>query len=171
VVVVGAGSTAHPGPSRPVVVGVDGSPGGLRAVDVGCDLATATRASLTVVSAWLPSLWSPSSAPSSDLRLGTPASRAASEVVHDAVARARTRHPTLEIAGVDLEGPAVAALVHQCSGAGLLVVGSEGHGGRRKALLGSVSRAVARIAPCPVVVIGPPTPCLPGEVASRLRFP
>ena|SRR3712207_1567465 len=38
-------------------------------------------------------------------------------------------------------------------GAGLIVVGSRGHGGIRRALMGSVSDAVVRHAHCPVLVV------------------
>lgn len=42
-------------------------------------------------------------------------------------------------------------------GATLLVVGSHGRGGVKRALLGSVSRDLAGNAPCPVVVVPPGT--------------
>jgi nucleotide-binding universal stress UspA family protein len=38
-------------------------------------------------------------------------------------------------------------------GAGLIVLGSRGHGGIRRALMGSVSDAVVRHAHCPVLVV------------------
>ena len=40
-------------------------------------------------------------------------------------------------------------------GAGLIVLGSRGLGGIRRALMGSVSDAVVRHAPCPVMVVRP----------------
>jgi nucleotide-binding universal stress UspA family protein len=39
------------------------------------------------------------------------------------------------------------------TGIGLIVVGSRGHGGIRRALMGSVSDAVVRHAHCPVLVV------------------
>lgn len=41
-------------------------------------------------------------------------------------------------------------------GAAAIVVGTRGHGGLRRAVLGSVSDHVVRHAPCPVVVARPP---------------
>ncbi|MFD6968952.1 universal stress protein [Streptomyces sp. NPDC059949] len=48
--------------------------------------------------------------------------------------------------------------VDQAEGADMLVMGSRGHGGFRRALLGSVSRQVALHAPCPVTIIRPDGP-------------
>jgi nucleotide-binding universal stress UspA family protein len=49
-------------------------------------------------------------------------------------------------------GPQIVALAEQI-GAGLIVMGSRGHGGIRRALMGSVSDAVVRHAHCPVLVV------------------
>jgi nucleotide-binding universal stress UspA family protein len=54
-----------------------------------------------------------------------------------------------------LEGrvaPEVVALAEEI-GAGLIVIGSRGHGGIRRALMGSVSDSVVRHAHCPVLVV------------------
>ena len=51
-------------------------------------------------------------------------------------------------------GPALCALATELS-ASALVVGSRGHGGIKRALLGSVSDYLVRNAPCPVVITGP----------------
>jgi nucleotide-binding universal stress UspA family protein len=40
-------------------------------------------------------------------------------------------------------------------GAGLIVIGSRGRGGIRRALMGSVSDSVVRHAHCPVMVVRP----------------
>jgi nucleotide-binding universal stress UspA family protein len=40
-------------------------------------------------------------------------------------------------------------------GAGLVVMGSRGQGGIRRALMGSVSSSVVEHAPCPVMVVRP----------------
>ena len=48
--------------------------------------------------------------------------------------------------------PEIVALAEQI-GAGLIVMGSRGHGGIRRALMGSVSDAVVRHAHCPVLVV------------------
>jgi nucleotide-binding universal stress UspA family protein len=48
-------------------------------------------------------------------------------------------------------------------GAGLIVLGSRGRGGVRRALMGSVSNAVVQHAHCPVMVVRPEK----GRVAER----
>jgi nucleotide-binding universal stress UspA family protein len=51
-------------------------------------------------------------------------------------------------------GPALCDLAAS-SGAGVMVIGTRGRGGLRRAVLGSVSDHVVRNAPCPVVVCTP----------------
>ncbi|MFD0031836.1 universal stress protein [Streptomyces sp. NPDC055059] len=57
-----------------------------------------------------------------------------------------------------VRGNAAEVLVDSAEGAEMLVVGSRGHGGFHRALLGSVSQQVAHHAPCPVTIIRPDTP-------------
>jgi nucleotide-binding universal stress UspA family protein len=45
----------------------------------------------------------------------------------------------------------------QQNGIDLIVVGTHGRGGRRKLVLGSVAEEVFRMAPCPVLTVGPKT--------------
>jgi nucleotide-binding universal stress UspA family protein len=58
--------------------------------------------------------------------------------------------------GADLavfEGDGVAGVVLGADAADLLVVGSRGLTGVKAAALGSVSQAVAQLAPCPVLIV------------------
>ena len=57
-----------------------------------------------------------------------------------------------------VRGNAAEVLVDSAEGAEMLVVGSRGHGGFPRALLGSVSQQVAQHAPCPVTIIRPDVP-------------
>jgi nucleotide-binding universal stress UspA family protein len=76
------------------------------------------------------------------------------KVLDAEVERARTAGGTVEQAHLAMGEPA-REIVHLAEdlGAGLIVVGSRGRGGMRRALMGSVSDAVARHAHCPVMVV------------------
>lgn len=156
VALVRAGVDAHPDAAHPVVVGVDGSRAGLRAAVVAAAMAAGAGAPLTAVAAW---------------SARVPSSReVAEQAVDEAVEQARAACPSLQVDGVELEGRAAEVLTRRACSAGLLVVGSQGHGTVRNALLGSVGFAVAHLAPCPVAVVGPscavpPVIAAPGVVA------
>ena len=76
------------------------------------------------------------------------------EVLDAEVERARSAGGTVEQAHLAMGEPA-REIVHLAEdlGAGLIVVGSRGRGGMRRALMGSVSDAVVRHAHCPVMVV------------------
>ena len=59
------------------------------------------------------------------------------------------------LARVEARNPAD-ALLDAARDAGLLVVGTRGHGGFKGLLLGSVSQQASHHAPCPVVIVPPP---------------
>jgi nucleotide-binding universal stress UspA family protein len=78
------------------------------------------------------------------------------EVLDAEVERARSAGGTVEQAHLAMGEPA-REIVHLAEdlGAGLIVVGSRGRGGMRRALMGSVSDSVVRHAHCPVLVVRP----------------
>ena len=145
-----------------IVVGVDGSQGGLKALDWALAEARLRRASLRVVHAWmlplieaLPEPWvvgSPSVGPSTD-EVRNHVEAAARDVLSASVDRARSTAPEVEIAGELVEGRAAVALLDAARDADLLVVGSRGRGGFAGLLLGSVSGQCVHHARCPVVVV------------------
>ena len=73
--------------------------------------------------------------------------------LYDAMNRCRRSIGPATLRGVLAEDDAAAALVTAAEGAGLLVVGSRGHGGFVGLLIGSVSQRCIDHAPCPVAVI------------------
>jgi nucleotide-binding universal stress UspA family protein len=146
-----AGPAGPAGPER-IVVGIDGSADGRRALGWALDEARARGAALHLVHAWqAPFL---AGYPLDPLVIGT-------EIFEE---RART---VMENAldGTDLAGLAqpvqrtlvcntpAAAILDAAKDADLVVVGSRGIAGFRGLLIGSVSHQVACHSPCPVLVV------------------
>ncbi|MFD8544473.1 universal stress protein [Streptomyces sp. NPDC059649] len=136
----------------PLVVGVDGSEAGLRAVDWAVDEAVRHGVPLHVVHV----------AAAGDVpgrRIGRAdaaewgARERADSVIARAVARARDRAPALRPSSEVLHGDAAAELTAKGRNAFAVILGSRGTGGLTEMLLGSVSLAVAARADCPVVVV------------------
>jgi nucleotide-binding universal stress UspA family protein len=136
-----------------VLVGVDGSPGARRALRWAADRARSRNEGVLAASSWVyprtaalpggPALLSPDEMDAQtleDLR----------SVVIDELGEAGQ-----QIEVVVERGPADWALLNlaQREGAALLVVGKRGLGTLEGRLLGSVSRRVAELAPCPAVVV------------------
>jgi nucleotide-binding universal stress UspA family protein len=138
-----------------VVVGVDESEHAMRAAGWAAAEAAARRVPLHVVHALTPE---PSYALMSAAAYGehVHAVRQAADALLETVrARAVAEHPGLTVATEAVDEGAAAALVGLSRGAGLLVVGSRGHGGFAGLALGSVSTRVVAHAHCPAVVLRP----------------
>ncbi len=136
-----------------IVVAVDGSETGRRALRWAVDEATAHGAVVIAVHAWSepPIGTYPLAAVQEDPDLFR---RAAEEVVRrevDAVTGGGGSGPVIEVRLV--AGAAATAVIEAASGADLVVVGSRGRGGFKGLLLGSVSQQVVHHSPVPVVVI------------------
>lgn len=136
-----------------IVVGVDGSLGGERALRWAVSWAERTGASIRAVMGWeYPSLAlmpPPLGMPiPPEERMEEASGSALAEVVEPI--RSTT---DVEIDAVVRHGRAARVLLDEAEDASLLVVGTRGRGGLAGVLLGSVSRKVAAAAPCPVAVI------------------
>ncbi len=146
--------TASPVPDtadRPVVVGVDGSPGAQTALRYAIDEARRRGAPLRIVVAWLVPIAVYAGAP---LPPNFPENCeiAAREVADNALLTVGyPRDLPYEI--VVRRGSPDTVLLAEATGAAVLVVGSRGVGGFRELLLGSVSQACVHHATCPVVVV------------------
>jgi nucleotide-binding universal stress UspA family protein len=157
VVVVPEGRPAHPGPDVPVVVGVDGSRASEAAVEVAAQFAHAAGAPLRVVSAWQrPKAppWPGSDVDASMVAAFVRAAEAGARArVERAVAQLAALAPDAAVSGTVAEGAATDVLVDASGEAGLVVVGSRGHGGFAGLALGSVGHGVLRGARSPVAVV------------------
>ena len=147
-----------------LVVGVDGSPGGAKALRWAVAEARLRGVSLQLVHAWmvplidaLPEPWAIGLPPvgPSDEEVYAHLAAAAKAVLDDSLDQARGQEPGLDVEGELVEAHAAAALIAAAGDADLLVVGSRGRGGFAGLLLGSVSAECVHHAPCPVVVVPP----------------
>ncbi|MEU7610981.1 universal stress protein [Micromonospora sp. NPDC049204] len=81
------------------------------------------------------------------------ARRQVEDLVGKAAADATATHPGLTITGDVYDGPPALVLQERSAEAGMLVLGSRGHGGFGGLLAGSTAVSVAAHAHCPVVVV------------------
>jgi nucleotide-binding universal stress UspA family protein len=136
---------------RSVVVGVDGSEHGWRALAWAVREAKLRRARVVVVHAFDLSIAGMEH--NNGWALDAPAHKA-QQVLDGGVRRARDEG--VDAVGMLKYGSAAKALLRVSEGAEMLVVGSRGRGGLASALLGSVSTACAHHATCPLVIVPPP---------------
>ena len=137
---------------RPVVVGYNGKRHGREALAWAAREATRRNAALLVVfAANYPGM---TLDPGPGLLHPEPgALEAAAEVTARGVAEAMAAHPGLRVAGATEVTSPAKTLTEAAADAGLLVIGTRGHGKVLGALLGSVAFEVAARASCPVVVV------------------
>jgi len=140
-----------------VVVGIDTSPHSESALRYGFDYADAHRMRLVVLHAYtlgtfaypfVPYPVPPYPIAEEAARFRTEATRAAEH----SLGPWTEKYPEVEVSVQVVEGSAAHELVDASRTAGLLVVGTRGHGGLAGMLLGSVSHAVLRHAHSPVVI-------------------
>jgi len=131
-----------------IVVGVDGSPESVQALQWAQTLAIALEATITAVTAWhfdtsfgpySPSEWNPDAD--------------AQNILKDALTQAFGDQLPPGLKGQTFQGRPAQVLIDEGKSARMLIVGSRGHGGFAGMLLGSVSSACAEHASCPVLVV------------------
>ncbi|MBC9727961.1 universal stress protein [Streptomyces sp. TRM68367] len=152
----------------PVIAAVDGSDGGLRALEWALDAARRRQAPLRVVHVRQYAPWAQPEA----LASGLP-DLADDPVLDQVRGRLNGRAGLPEVEYVGLEGTPGAMLPELGTAAQLLVLGSRGRGGFAGLLLGSSGMTVARDAECPVVVVPPPgrevhAAAIPAEPGPRV---
>lgn len=136
----------HPGGR--IVVGVDGSVSSLAALRRGVTIAERLGCSLVGVTVWeFPPSW-----PGYVMGGWSPEADAHA-IAAEAAAQVFGPTPPAWYSSVVRSGPTAPQLIAEATGAEMLIVGSRGRGGFTGMLLGSVSRACAEHAVCPVLVI------------------
>jgi nucleotide-binding universal stress UspA family protein len=139
-----------------IIVGVDGSEGGRRALEWAVREADARGGAVEAVTAWS---WD-------GVEFGPVLATSPAEARERAVrllddeirALTATHGSHVPIAAEVIEGSPGEALARAGRAADLIVLGSHGHSRVRHTVLGSVSEACIRMAACPVVVIPVPAP-------------
>jgi nucleotide-binding universal stress UspA family protein len=132
-----------------VVVGVDGSPLSVEALEFG--FTEAVRLGVGVVAVHVAASYVPGES-SVDVLTEEHAPNQTRSLA-ESLAGWQEKYPDVPIQRVVLRGHAGRALAEASQGARLVVVGSRGLGGFRGLLLGSVSHAVLHHAHCPVAVV------------------
>jgi nucleotide-binding universal stress UspA family protein len=141
--------------SRPVVVGVDGSPASQAALKWAVEDARRRGCPVDVISAWHPDY---------GVMIGPVPAEVLLALSPQAMKETAQRNLDGAVQGVDgveirrilVEGDPRDALTKASEDAELLVVGSRGHSTVAEVLLGSVSSYCVHHAACPVVVIREP---------------
>lgn len=133
-----------------LVVGVDGSPSSLAALEWAARQGerTGSRVHALITWEWPKSYGFPVPV-STDFDPAGDAGR----VLDEAVRATRAAHPDAVIDSSVIEGATARILIEASKDAELLVVGSRGHGELAGMLLGSVSEQCVTHAHCPVLVV------------------
>ena len=138
-----------------ILLATDGSPHADLAAGVAVDLAenTGSRLHVVAVGRTFPAAVYDEYAESrrEDLR------REAREILDEQVRRIEESGGTVAVAHLKLDEERDEAIVHLAEdiGAGMIVIGSRGFGGMKRALMGNVADSVVRHAHCPVLVVRP----------------
>jgi nucleotide-binding universal stress UspA family protein len=130
-----------------IVVGVDGSEGGQRALRWAAGEAATRGGTAEAVTAYTFDM------DGSSFRYREQQYKQVAHMLDGQVAGALTDNPRAIVTARVEFGPAPAVLRDAATGADLLVLGSHGHGRLFQAVLGSVAEACVRGAVCPVVVV------------------
>lgn len=135
-----------------IVVGVDGSPSSRTALRWAVGYAGLIGGKVDAVTAWEVPGEASWSAPAVDATFDQ---KEAEKLLVDEVRTVLGEPGSFLVNERLVRGHPAEVLVHAAQGADMLVVGSRGRGGFRRALLGSVSLQVALHAPCPVTIVRP----------------
>ncbi|WP_211840731.1 universal stress protein [Saccharopolyspora hirsuta] len=135
-------------PEQPVLAGVDGSEGSVKAAYWAAAEASRRNAGLQL------------------LIVNDDPARAdhAEQAVRKIAAKCRVHTPEVVVTAEVATGHPVEELVRRSARAQLVVLGARGHGGFADALLGGVSTGVATHAACPVIVVRKNIPTTVGPV-------
>ncbi|MGW4772510.1 universal stress protein [Nocardia sp. NPDC004278] len=128
----------------PVLVGVDGSPSSITAIEIAFDEAVHRNVAVRAVLTWTEFN---RYIPSADMQ------EAAEELLSESLAGYAEKYPDLEVQRVVVEDRPARRLLAESMDTQMIVVGSHGRGGFAGMTLGSVSQAVLHAADCPLIIV------------------
>jgi nucleotide-binding universal stress UspA family protein len=131
-----------------IVVGVDGSPSSMTAVDWAVTEARLRNGRIRLVSAWY---YPPLASEVGDGLIDDTFKNSAEQTLAEALGMVADQG--IPVSGTVVENSPATALLDAAKDADLVIVGSRGHGGLASILLGSVSSQVVHHAHCPVLVV------------------
>lgn len=152
VVVRGAEREPAAAVSRPVVVGIDGSPTSEAAIAFAYDAAAWRGVPLVAVHTWWDRVFDLEMAPELDWNA---IEAAEGELLAERLAGWAEKYPEVPVERLVLRDRPAHCLLAQADRAQLVVVGSRGRGEFAGLVLGSVSNVLLHRASCPVAVIRP----------------
>lgn len=137
---------------RRILVSIDSDPIAAHAADIGADMARLAGAELAFIHVIEPALVNAADTGIQPDVFVASAREAARRMIEDFRKRLPQQTAALDFVQI---GNAAAEIVNAARDwpADLIVIGSHGRGGLKRALLGSVAEAVMRQAPCPVLVV------------------
>ncbi|MGV9358414.1 universal stress protein [Streptomyces misionensis] len=146
----------RPDPAGPVLLAVDGSPAGERAVEFAFAEASVRGADLLALHVW--NAWSERvpEGPDDQLRIVVDIDRLREEeqrLLDETLSPWRARYPRVAVERRLVRSRIRPALIEASRDAQLVVAGARGRGGFSGLLLGSVSQALLQHAHCPVAVV------------------
>lgn len=157
VVIVREGASDLPGPTRPVVVGADGTNGADRAIERAVAVAREWDAPLVLATTWAPAPpdpWDKGPLGYDSAAEATAAYKIKADADNAAaLERVSATNPDLQVSGAVIEDQAVAGLVKAGDEGGLLVLGTRGHGALVGSLLGSTSLGALHSSTSPVMIV------------------
>jgi nucleotide-binding universal stress UspA family protein len=136
-----------------IVVGVDGSHAGNRALEWACREVERRGGTVQAVIAWS---WDGIDGAVIAKTHPSEERARAERALTDSVNAAGTLYPNVPIASQAVQGAPVRVLTSAAEQADLLVLGSHGHGRVFHAVLGSVADECIRAATCPVLIVPVP---------------
>jgi nucleotide-binding universal stress UspA family protein len=148
-----------------IVVGVDGSEGGVRALRWAVREAARRGGTINAVTAF-----TFGDIDGSGLTYRQ-RHELADQMLGDQVRAALAENPRVDVTARAVFGEAVEVLLNSAHNADLLVLGSHGHGRLYHAVVGSVAEACVRAGICPVVVVPVPASDTQTAVAQSAGMP